>query len=259
MNLRSGHGARLAAALLLLVLAALFVGCSAFGGDQNTFNPEGDVAKKQLEVFYWALVPAVIILILVTGVLLYAVVRFRRRSDDDPIPKQVHGNFRLEIAWTIAPTIVLLALAVPMIAAIIDLGGDPDADALHVNVTAQQFSWLFEYPSLTDAEGTSLRSSVDELYIPVDREIVVHLDSVDVNHSFWVPKLAGKLDVIPGRTNDLKFNATSPGTFSGLCAEYCGIGHPDMKFKVIALEEPEFQAWCEEQLALEPGAPGCQR
>ncbi|MCH7512271.1 MAG: cytochrome c oxidase subunit II, partial [Chloroflexi bacterium] len=86
-----------------------------------------------------------------------------------------------------------------------------------------------------------------------------HLDSVDVNHSFWVPKLAGKLDVIPGRTNDLKFNATSPGTFSGLCAEYCGIGHPDMKFKVIALEEPEFQAWCEEQLALEPGAPVCQR
>ena len=247
------------AALLLLSLAVLFAGCSAFGGDQNTFNPEGDVAKKQLEVFYWALWPAVVILILVTGALIYTLVRFRRKSEDDPLPKQVHGNFRLEIAWTIAPTIVLLALAVPMIAAIIDLGGDPDADALHVNVTAQRFSWLFEYPSLVDAGGTSLRAAVDELYIPVDREIVVHLESVDVNHSFWVPKLAGKLDAIPGRTNDLKFNATSPGTFSGQCAEFCGIGHANMKFTIIALEEPEFQVWCEEQLALEPGAPVCQR
>ena len=247
------------AALLLLAPTVLFVGCSAFGGDQNTFAPEGDVAKKQLEVFYWALWPAVVVLILVSGALLYALVRFRRKSDDDPLPKQTHGNFRLEIAWTIAPTVLLLALAVPMIAAIIDLGGDPDEDALHVNVTAQRFSWLFEYPSLTDAEGTPLRAKVDELHIPVDREIVVHLDSIDVNHSFWVPKLAGKLDVINARTNALKFNATSPGTFSGQCAEFCGIGHSGMKFKVIALEEPEFQTWCEEQLALESGAPVCQR
>ena len=247
------------AALLLPSLAVLFVGCSAFGGDMNTFAPEGDVAEKQLEVFYWALWPAVVVLILVSGALVYALVRFRRRSEDDPLPKQVHGNMKLEIAWTIAPTVLLLALAVPMIAAIIDLGGDPDADALHVNVEGQQFSWLFEYPTLVDADGAPLRSNVGELYIPVDREIVVHLDSIDVNHSFWVPKLVGKLDVIPGRTNDLKFNATNSGEFLGQCAEFCGIGHAEMKFKVIALEEPEFQAWCEEQLALPPGTSACQR
>ena len=247
------------AALLLLSLAVLFSGCNAFGGDMNTFSPEGDVAEKQLEVFYWALWPAVVVLILVSGALVYALVRFRRRSEDDPLPKQVHGNMKLEIAWTIAPTVLLLALAVPMIAAIIDLGGDPEADALHVNVTAQRFSWLFEYPTLVDAEGKPLRANVDELYIPVDREIVVHLDSIDVNHSFWVPKLAGKLDVIRAQTNDLKFNATSTGRFDGQCAEFCGIGHSGMKFKVFALEEPEFQAWCEEQLALPPDAPDCQR
>lgn len=247
------------AVLLSLSLAVLFVGCNALGGDQNTFAPEGDVAQKQLDVFYLALWPAVVVLILVTGALVYALVRFRRKSDDDPLPKQVHGNFRLEIAWTIAPTILLMILAVPMVAAIIDLGGEPDEDALHVNVTAQRFSWLFEYPTLLDDDGTPLRADVDELHIPVDREIVVHLQSVDVIHSFWVPKLAGKLDVVPGRTNDLKFNATSPGTFSGQCAEFCGIGHAGMKFNIIALEEPEFQAWCEEQLALEPGTPVCQR
>ncbi len=93
----------------------------------------------------------------------------------------------------------------------------------------------------------------------MNRDIAISLESIDVIHSFWVPKLAGKLDVVPGRTNRMWFNATSPGTYSGQCAEFCGIGHAGMKFTVFALEEAEFQAWCEEELAVEPGAPVCQR
>jgi cytochrome c oxidase subunit 2 len=151
-----------------------------------------------------------------------------------------------------------MVLAVPMVAAIIDLGGDPDEDALQVTVRAEQFNWFFEYSELIDDEGNAL-STPRELRVPVDRDIAISLESIDVIHSFWVPKLAGKLDVIPGRTNTMWFNATSPGTYSGQCAEFCGIGHAGMKFTVIALEEAEFQAWCEEELAVEPGAPVCQR
>ncbi len=258
MSVRRVRVTRLVAAALVLALAALMIGCSSFGGDQNTFAPEGDVAQKQLEVFYWALIPAIIILILVTGALVYAVVRFRRRGEQELPPKQVHGNTRLEIAWTIAPTIILMVLAVPMVAAIIDIGGDPEEDALQVIVRAEQFNWFFEYPELIDDEGNAL-STPRELRVPVNRDIAISLESIDVIHSFWVPKLAGKLDVIPGRTNTMWFNATSPGTYSGQCAEFCGIGHAGMKFTVIALEEAEFQAWCEEELAVEPGAPVCQR
>lgn len=244
----------LAAIGLIVGFAVLLVGCGSLGGDQNTFAPEGDVADKQRDIFFLALWPAIVILILVTGVLVFSLIRFRRKSEQDPLPKQVHGNPRLEIAWSIAPALLLLSLAVPMIAIIVDLGGDPEADALPVTVKAFQWSWQFEYPEIGDAEGKPLtvRGTPDELpelHIPVDRDILVSLESADVIHSFWVPKLAGKLDVIPGRTNRMKFTATVPGTSSGQCAEFCGLGHATMRFRVVAHTPAEFQAWVEEQLA----------
>ena len=263
VKLHRADVARLAAAVLVLALGALLLGCSSFGGDQNTFAPEGDVARKQREVFFWALWPATAILVLVSGALVYALIRFRRRGEQEPLPKQVHGNTRLEIAWTIAPTVLLLILAVPMLAALIDLGGEAGEDALQVTVTGQRFSWVFEYPELLDADGAPL-VTFGELHVPVEREIAVNLESVDVIHSFWVPKLAGKLDAIPGRTNRMKFTVDKPGTYagpvtySGQCAEFCGIGHSEMKFAVIAYSEADFQAWVEEQLAVESQAAAGQ-
>jgi cytochrome c oxidase subunit 2 len=231
----------------------LLVGCGAVDDPQNTFAAEGDVARKQRDLLiFWVLGPAMVILVLVLGVLVYALIRFRRRSEHE-LPKQVHGNNRLEIAWTIAPAILLLIIAVPTIIGVVDIGRAPADDAMKVNVTAQQFSWVFQYPDLVDAEGKPLLV-LNELHIPVDREIGVTVESLDVIHSFWVPKLAGKLDAIPGRTNRMWFNATKPGSYSGQCAEFCGVsqgggeGHWSMQLMVVAESEEDFQEWVTDQL-----------
>jgi len=116
-----------------------------------------------------------------------------------------------------------------------------------VKVTGIQWRWQFEYSDIKDSEGKPLQV-FDELHIPVDKEIGAHLEALDVIHSFWVPKLAGKLDVIPGRANRMWFNATKPGTYSGQCAEFCGLGHAGMRLTVVAESEEDFQAWVDEQL-----------
>ena len=181
-------------------------------------------------------------------------VRFRSRRGQG-LPRQVHGNTRLEIAWTVAPAVLLLGLAVPMVAAIADLGRAPSKDALQVKVIGRQWIWEFQYPDFKDAQGNPL-SSFTELHIPVGREIAASLESQDVIHSFWVPRLAGKLDVVPGRTNRFWFNATEADTYSGQCAEFCGLGHAEMRLVVVAESEADFQAWVDEQLAKTAGAGG---
>ena len=249
MRLRRSLLLRLAAGAGLLALFALLTGCGALGGDQNTFAPEGDVADEQRDLFVLVTIIATIILIGVSAALVYILVRYRRRSPDEPPPKQVHGNTRLEVAWTVAPALLLLGIAVPTVASIIDLGRDPKADALHVHVIASRFDWNFVYtdPEFASADGDPLRAQ--DLHIPVDREIAVELESQDVIHSFWVPKLAGKLDVMPGRNNRMWFNARDAGVYSAQCAEFCGIGHSIMRFTVVAEEQADFQAWVDEQLA----------
>ena len=245
---------RIVAAALLAATVVFLVGCASLGGDQNTFAPEGEVAQKQRDLFLIVLWPAIAILIAVSAVLVYALVRYRRRREDEAFPKQIHGNNRLEVAWTIAPLLLLIGIAVPTIMGIVDLGRDTKEGALHVRVVAFQWDWKFEYldPEFADAEGEPL--TADELYVPVDREVGVELESLDVIHSFWVPKLAGKLDVVPGRTNRMWFNATKPGVYGGQCAEFCGIGHAIMRFDVIALEEEQFAA-CIRELQDEESEP----
>ena len=271
MRVRRAYLLRLLVAALLVALLALLIGCS--GGDQNTFAAEGDVARKQRDLLIvWVLGPAAVILALVFGVLVYSLIRFRRKREQD-LPVQVHGNNRLEIAWTIAPAILLLIIAVPTTIGVVDIGRAPADDALQVRVIGQQFSWTFEYPEFTDAEGNPLTvfgtpgevgkpetNKPAELHVPVDREIGVTLESVDVIHSFWVPKLAGKLDVIPverdretgeiiaGRVNRMWFNATKVGSYSGQCAEFCGFQHADMRLIVVAESEEDFQEWVRDQL-----------
>ncbi len=264
MGVHRAYLSRLAVAALLVALLVLLVGCGAVDDPQNTFAAEGDVARKQRDLLiFWVLGPAAVILALVFGALLYVLVRFRRKSEQE-FPKQVHGNNRLEIAWTIVPAILLLIIAVPTIDAVIDLGRAPDFDdplTLRVNVTGQQFSWTFQYPDLVDAEGNPLTVFGSpgtpgrpetvipaEMHIPVDREICIILESVDVIHSFWVPKLAGKLDAIPGRTNRMFLNATRIGSYAGQCAEFCGLQHADMRLIVVAESEEDFQEWVTDQL-----------
>ncbi len=259
MRVRREHLSRLVAAALAVSLVVLLTGCGV-DDPQNTFAPAGDVARRQRDLFNLAMWPAAAILVIVEGLLVIAVFRFRQRKGD-ALPKQVHGNTRLEIAWTIAPAILLLVLAVPMIGLLVDLGRAPAADALRVNVIGHQWIWEFQYPDLKDAQGKPLTilgapDSFAELHIPIDREIAATLTSGDVIHSFWVPRLAGKLDVVPGRQNRMWFNATKPGSYSGQCAEFCGLGHAGMRLMVVAESEADFQQWVDEQLGAQAADVG---
>ena len=226
----------------ILVLGLLLVACDP-GARQSTFGTAGPVAEKQLLLFNVLLWVMVAVFVLVEGALLYAAIKFRRRPGQG-LPKQVHGNTPLEITWTVVPTILILALGVWSVFTLFELENPPAAaaaDALDVTVTGHQWWWEFEYPD-ADGNGTFI-TTANELRIPVGRAIVLSLQSDDVLHSFWIPKLAGKVDVIPTRNNRMWFQGDETGTFYGQCAEFCGIAHAQMKFLVQVLSQEEYDAW----------------
>jgi cytochrome c oxidase subunit 2 len=236
------------AALLLPLLALLVTGCEA-DTPQNTFAADGEVARDQRDLFYLAMWPAIGVMVLVELGLVVILLRFRRRREDE-VPAQVHGNTRLELAWTIAPALLMLVLAVPMMSLLFKLGREPHDDAFVVNVTGVQWQWLYEYPDIEGSDGESLKSAPgDPLVFPAGREIRFNLTSVDVIHSFWIPRLGGKLDAVPSRDNRFWLKADEPGTWSGQCAEFCGLDHANMKLVAEALSEEDFSAWVDEKLA----------
>jgi cytochrome c oxidase subunit 2 len=250
---------RLLAVLVLTILVGLLLtGCDA-DTPQNTFAPEGDVAETQRDVFLLAMWPAIAVMFLVFGVLIVTVLRFRRRSDDE-IPTQTHGNTPLEIAWTIAPAVLLAILAIPMLIALFDIGRDPDEDAFEVNVTGIRFLWRFEYPEYTDAEGIPLTSQ-NELHIPAGREVAINLRSADVIHSFAIPRIAGTRDAIPSADLDgdgqldhvetfwIRVDEPQSMPFHGQCRELCGTGHANMQITAYAQSQEDLDAWAQEELA----------
>ncbi len=236
----------LVALLLLGLLALLLSGCET-STPQNTFAAEGDVAKTQRDIFYYAMWPAIGIMIFVEGLIVVMLLRFRRR-DGDRIPKQTHGNMRLEIVWTILPALLLLGLGVPMVIAIFDVGREPADDAYPIRVTGQRFIWEFAYPQILDDKGDPI-TTLSELHIPAGREIGLTITSIDVIHSFAVPRLAGTRDAIPGEENRMWIKADDPGSYAGQCREFCGFSHFDMKIKVIVQSQQDFDAWAGEMRA----------
>lgn len=241
---------RLTLVALFGLLAVLLSGCEVFSSPQNTFSPSGTVASDQKDIFMLTLWPALAILALVEGLLVFILFRFRRTKSSDILPKQTHGNNTLEIGWTVAPIILLAFFIPPTISGIIDLGRTPK-NAMIVQVNGFQWNWGFEYPQ---PDGSTIRAPIGsppsaptELHIPINKKIELRLHALDVIHSFWVPKLAGKTDVIPGRENYMWIEGTEIGTFSGECAEFCGLGHATMRFVVVVQSEDDFQAWLQQQ------------
>lgn len=230
----------------LVAMGAVFlVGCTP-SHPQSTFDAQGPVAQRQLEMFVILIWVSAFVFVTVGGALLYAVIRFRRRRAGD-LPRQIHGNKKLEIAWTLAAVGVLAFIAVPTVSLAFYVDNPPEAEALDIRVVAHQWWWEFHYPEL------DLVTS-NELHIPVGKQINLTLESEDVIHSFWVPKLAGKMDIIPGRQNEMWLMAETAGTFFGQCAEFCGIAHANMRFRVIAQPEEEFVGWVNDQREV-PEAP----
>ena len=230
--------------LLLLGLALIAIGCFP-SHPQSTFEAAGPVAQEQLDLFYIIFWAAVFVFVVVQGALVYTIFKFRRRAGANGLPKQTHGNTRLEVAWTIAPAIVLAIIAVPTVDTIFSTANVPEGEVLNVTVTAHQWWWEFDYPDL----GIS---TANELHVPVGKNVDVILESKDVIHSFWIPKLAGKVDIVPNNSNTMWFRADESGEFYGQCAEFCGTAHAQMRFRVFAQPQDEFDAWVE-GIRAEPG------
>jgi cytochrome c oxidase subunit 2 len=235
------------ALFLLLLIVLLLTGCQAHT-PQNTFDAGGEVARKQRNLFYLSMWPAIGVMILVLGGILVMCLRFRERDPNSRPPKQIEGNTPLELTWTILPAILLLGLGVPTVGLIYDLGRSPDANAYYINVTGQQWSWLFEYPDIKDSQGNALVVPADP-HIPVGRQVAFRLHSTDVIHSFWIPRLGGKLDVIPNENNVLWLVADKADTFAGECAEFCGLNHATMRMTIHADSQADFDAWVRDEQA----------
>lgn len=203
---------------------------------QSALHPSSDSAEilDRLfdQIFWWA----VGVFVVVEGILVYVFVRFRERPGDAR-PKQVHGHLLLEVGWTIVPALILVAIAIPTIRAIFIIDRPtPDPDALVVEVIGKRWWWEFRYPELGIV-------TANEAHVPLGRTVDLRLRSADVLHSFWVPRLAGKRDLVPGVENQLWFRPDSVGVYHGQCAEYCGTAHALMGLRLIVDEPEDFERW----------------
>jgi cytochrome c oxidase subunit 2 len=230
---------------------------------QDVFTPEGDKARAinnlQVPVFIVAGIVGVAVAVLLT----MAIVRGKRRYDDDSDePEQIEGNFKREIAWTIAPAVLLAVIAVFTVVTLLQLDDaealPADLEGMEITVYGHQWWWSYEYD--LDGDGEVEIITANELVIPADVDVTVDIRSRDVIHSFWVPALNGTRDAVPGRSHSLVLHADEPGEYDGQCKEFCGLSHANMKLRVVSLSVPEFQTWLDQQQQTQPmlaeGDPG---
>ena len=228
-----------------LTLAALAVmGC---GGPfpQSTLAPASGYAREIDGLFGTVFKLMMLVFVVVEVLLLFTIIRHRHRPGA-AAPQHTHGHTVLEIAWTIAPALILVFVAVPTIQTIFRTQAPPPADALKIQVVAHQWWWEYRYPG-----GVV---TANELHVPLGRTVDLEMTSADVIHSFWAPRLFGKRDVIPGHTNHIVFAADSIGEYMGQCVEFCGASHANMRLRVLVDSDTAFAAWTAAQAAT-PRAP----
>ncbi len=212
----------------------------------TTVVPKSDLGRAIHDLFMnisgWSL----LIFVVVEALLIAVVFAFRDRPGRGE-PKPVHGHLGLEIAWTLIPVIIVTSIAIPTIATIFKTQATPPAGALRVEVTGHQWWWEIRYPEL----GIT---TANEIHLPAGRPVSLILKSADVIHSFWIPPLGGKRDLIPGKVNSLTFTVDAPGEYPGQCAEFCGVSHANMRLLVVAQSAGDFESWAD-RLKRPPAPP----
>jgi cytochrome c oxidase subunit II len=234
------------------------------------FDWFGDAASEQagpIDVLFDVMVVlSAFVFAIVIVMFAYALWKFRAKPGDESDGKPVHGNTKLEIAWTVIPTIIVLFGAAYSWVVLNDIEAKAD-DRMPVNVYGQQFKWTFEYPEAEigqGSDGTPTYVRTNELHVPVDRQIEFTNQALDVLHSFWVPEWRIKRDLVPandpaseGVDNQYVVTPNEEGTFSVVCTELCGLGHATMRAPVVVESQQEFDAWLAQEVkAQKAGASG---
>lgn len=227
--------------LPLAAMALMLSACSLTNPDGvlDSLSPEGPIAEDLAGLYWMVFWIAAVIFVLVQGGLVYTLIRYRSRKDDTQEPKQVHGNPRLEVVWTVIPVIILAAVSVPTVQRVFKYT-ECAPDAYHVDVIGHQ--WWFEYYYPEADVWTA-----NELVIPTNQEVCLTMESEDVLHNFWIPKLNGKRYLVPGQETTLLMLADDEGEYFGHCAEFCGLSHARMRMRVIALSPDGFDQWLVDQ------------
>ena len=221
----------------------------------SIFDPASPPAESIRSLFFLVLVVTTAIFLVVEGVLIYSIGRFRRSPPGSNEPPQVYGSLPIEIAWTVAPMLIVFLLALILTRTVFEVRVNPDtppsnSKPLYVTVIGHQWWWEFIYDKYDGQELGVI--TANELHIPaseagVARPVYLTLKSADVCHSFWVPRLAGKTDLIPGRTTQMWFQTSQQGLFLGQCAEYCGTQHAHMLLRVNVDSPTAFRDWLDAQ------------
>ncbi len=230
----------------LLLLPVVLASCSGY--PNSPFTQHSDFNRQAASLWNIMMGWGTLVFVIVEGMLVYAMFKYRRRPGS-PEPEHVHGNTAMELTWTIAPALILVFIAVPTVRTIFRTEGPAPAGALQVQVTGHQWWWEFNYPEL----GIT---TANELYLPIGRAVSFTLRSADVIHSFWIPQLGGKRDLMMNRTNHLWYTPDSVGemAFNGSCNEYCGLSHANMRFRAFTVSQANFDKWVAHQK--EPAAFG---
>lgn len=221
------------------ILGSLVLLLSGCGRENLTaLVPKGYGAEVSFQLIILTAVVMTFVFLVVVVLYVIVLMRFRKKKGDPVInPEQVEGNKTLEAVWTIIPIILVVIMAVPTVYATFHLADDTDAEAhININVTGNQYWWHYDY------QNEEISASQD-LYIPVNTKVYLHLITKDVLHSFWVPSISGKLDVNPENENTMFIEANEEGVYFGKCAELCGPSHSLMDFKVVVVSEQEYEQW----------------
>ena len=223
-----------------LAAALVFAAAAAAGNGGFAPAPPASPNASRINDAYWLIFAiSAAVFVLVEGALVWFVIRYRRRGRPrDAEGPQIHGSTRLELIWTTAPVLLLAAIAAFVLYKLPGIKDVPAARAgqsMTVKIRAQQFYWQFEYP-----DG---QISIDRMVVPVGQVVRLEVTTPDVAHSWWIPRLGGKIDAIPGRTNSTWFKATAAGVYSGQCAEFCGIQHAVMRAEVAVVSRAEYETF----------------
>jgi len=210
----------------------------------NIFAPVSTPAQSIFELSLLVLAVVGAIFVIVSGLLAYASVKFRKRKDDDGRePAQVYGSSQVELAWTITPVVIVLVLFLATARVIFSVQDAPrPPGSLEVTVIGHQFWWEYRYPGLNVV-------TANELHLPVGEPTFLTLLSADTDHSFWVPRLAGKTDLIPNHPNKMWVEPRETGLYLGQCAQYCGTQHAKMLLRIYVESREDFDRWIHEQAA----------